>query len=208
MRIGIIGAGNVGSALARGCVAAGHEVLLSAAHPQEAQQVAAEVGASSAESNVQAVADADIVILAVPYADLVEVADELREDLAGHVVIELSNPVNADLDGRLPVSSAAEEFADMVEEAMVVKAFNTVLSSLQATPIVEGVRLDGFYCGDDDLAKRRVAELLESMEYEPLDCGPLVMARVLEDMGLLNVRLNALNGWQWQSAWKLVGLRS
>jgi len=65
--------------------------------------------------------------------------------------------------------------------------------------------LDGLYAGDDEIAKRRVAELLEELGFRPVDAGPLSMARVLEGMGLLNVRLNSLKGGSWRTGWKLLG---
>jgi len=207
MNIGIIGAGNVGSALTRACIAAGHSVRVSAAHPIEAQELAAETGAIAAQSNAEAVAEADIVILAVPYSALSQIAVELVDELAGRIVVDVTNTGAPDLDHRLPTTSAAEELQDTVSEARVVKAFNTVFASLQGTPVVEGMRLEGLFATDDDYARDRVSALLASLGYEPLDCGPLIMARALEDMALVNVRLNALNGWQWRTAWKLVGVR-
>lgn len=207
MDIAIIGAGNVGGALTRACMRAGHHVHISAAHPGQAEEVAAATGAIAAASNAEAVVESDVVILAVPYQNLAELAVSLVDELAGRIVIDVTNTVAPDLDHRLPITSAAEEVADILSEARVVKAFNTVLAAVQETPVVQGMRLDGLYATDDEYAKERVAELLESLGYEPLYCGPLVMARALEDMGLVNIRLNALNGWPWKTAWKLVGVR-
>lgn len=207
MNIGIIGAGSVGGALARACMRAGHSVRISAAHPGQAEEVALDTGAVAAASNAEAVAEAEIVILAVPYQNVADLAASLVDDLAGRVVIEVSNTPAPDLDHRLPTTSAAEEVADILEDASVVKAFNTIFAGLQETPVVDGMRLDGLYAGDDEAAKAKVAALLESLGFESLDCGPLIVARALEDMALINVRLNALNGWQWKTAWKLVGVR-
>lgn len=207
MNIGIIGAGNAGGALAKACVTAGHTVKISAAHPGQAEKLAGQVGAAAADSNMAAVEGADIVILAVPYSALAEIAAELHENLAGRIVIDITNPVAPDLDHRLTTTSAAEEVQGIAAEARVVKAFNTVFASLQATPVVEGMRLDGMFATDDEYAREQMTEFLRSLEYEPLDCGPLIMARALEDMGLINVRLNAVNQWSWHTAWKLVGVR-
>jgi predicted dinucleotide-binding enzyme len=207
MNIGIIGTGNVGTALTKACIAAGHTVWVSSLHFADAQGLANVTGATAVDSNAAAVAEAELVILAIPYSALAEVAVELRNDLAGRIVVELSNPVASDLDHRLPTTSAAEELADIADEARVVKAFNTVLAAIMGTPVVEGVRLDGLFATDDDYARQQMERFLASIEYEPLYCGPLIVARVLEDMGLLNVRLNSVNGWQWQTAWKLVGVR-
>lgn len=208
MNIGIIGAGNVGTALAKACVGAGHSVVIASRHFEDAEGLANVLGARAVDTNAEAVEEADVVILAVPYASVAEIATELHDELAGRVVVELSNPVAPDLDHRLVTTSAAEELQDMVDEAKVVKAFNTILASLQANAVVEGMRLDGLYCGDDEFGKQQVAELLESIGYEPLDCGPLIVARVLEDIGLLLIRLNAVNNWSWSNAFKLVGGRS
>lgn len=207
MNIGMIGAGNVGTALTKACVRAGHSVTVSARHLEEAEGLANITGARAVDSNAEAVENADIVILAIPYSSLNEVAAELHDELAGRIVIELSDPVAPDLDHRLAATSAAEELQDTIDEVKVVKAFNTVFAALQADPVIDGVHLDGLYCGDDEYAKKQVAMLLEDLGYEPVDCGPLIAARILEDMGLLLIRLNAVNNWGWRNAWKLVGPR-
>jgi hypothetical protein len=85
------------------------------------------------------------------------------------------------------------------------KAFNTILASRQADPMLDGIQLDGFVAGDDAAAKRQVLALVESLGFRPLDAGPLAMARALEGMGLLNIALNMANGWSWQTGWKLLG---
>ena len=87
----------------------------------------------------------------------------------------------------------------------MVKAFNTAFASRQADPVVEGVALDAFIAGDDDQAKQAVAELAASIGFRPIDAGPLVMARALEAMALLNIMLQIRNNWPWQAGFKLVG---
>ena len=87
----------------------------------------------------------------------------------------------------------------------VVKAFNYAFAARMAEPTVDGVRLDGFVAGDDQAAKDKVLEFVESIGFRPIDVGPLVMARVLEGMALLNVSLQIRHGWPWQNGWKLVG---
>ena len=93
----------------------------------------------------------------------------------------------------------AEEIAILLPGASVVKAFNTVLGRRLAEPVVDGMRLDGFYAGDDARAKAAVAELLAAMGFRPLDFGPLRAARSLEHLGFLNVSLNVRHGWSWSS---------
>jgi predicted dinucleotide-binding enzyme len=149
-----------------------------------------------------AVADADVVILAVPFVSSVdEVTGEIRDRVAGKTVIDVTNPMKPDFSGLATEgSSAAEEFQKRLPEANVVKAFNTIFATNQANPSPE---IDGYVAGDDDRAKRQVISLVESIGFSALDVGPLKAARYLEGMAVINIGLNAQNGWDWTSAWKL-----
>ncbi len=91
MRIAIIGAGNVGRALATASARAGHAVSISSAEPGEAQQVAADVGAAAAASNRDAVTQAEVVILAVPFAAVRPITEELGAQLGGKILIDVTN---------------------------------------------------------------------------------------------------------------------
>jgi predicted dinucleotide-binding enzyme len=204
MKIGIIGAGNVGGALTRASVRAGHSVAISAAIEAEAESVASEVGegVTAATSNSEAVAGAEIVILAVPYDAVSAIISELGSELDGKVVVDVTNRFAPEqLDG----PSNAELIQEMAPNALVLKAFNTVFAARQADPVIDGTQLDGFVAGEDGAAKERVLELVGSLGFRPIDAGSLAMARALEGMGTLNISLNAANGWPWQSGWKLLG---
>ena len=206
MKIGIIGSGNVGKALARSGVRAGHEVTLSASHPEHAAAAAKETGVNAATSTTDAVKDADLVVVAVPYDKLGEVFRGLGTSVDGKVVIDATNHINVQNPGEvLSGLSNAEEIQKRHPEVRVVKAFNYSFASRMADPTVDGVRLDGFVAGDDQEAKDKALEFVESIGYRPIDAGPLVMARVLEGMGLLIVALQIRNEWPWQNGWKLVG---
>lgn len=202
MNITIIGAGNVGKALATSITRAGHQVTITAKRPEHAQEVAREVGANAATDNAAAVADADVVILAVPYSGATEeVAPQIREQVAGKTVIDVTNPLKPDFSGLATEgTSAAEQLQGLLPDAHVVKAFNTIFASNQADPSRD---VDGFVAADDDKAKQRVISLVESVGFTPLDVGPLRSARFLEGMAYMNIGLNAQNGWDWTSAWKL-----
>jgi 8-hydroxy-5-deazaflavin:NADPH oxidoreductase len=202
MKVAIIGAGNVGKALGTSITRAGHEVTITAKHPEHAQAAAQEIGAQPAESPAEAVSDADIVILAVPFVGAAdEVTGEIRDRVAGKTVIDVTNPMKPDYSGLATEgSSAAEEFQKRLPEANVVKAFNTIFATNQAHPSPE---IDGSVAGDDDEAKQQVISLVESIGFSALDVGPLKAARYLEGMAVINIGLNAQNGWDWTSAWKL-----
>ena len=207
VKIAIIGAGNVGSAVARAAVQTGHEVMLTAVDADKARQVASQVGATAGASNADAVRDADVVVLAVPFAAVRSVAEEIRDATAGKIVIDPINPLKADYSGLATGErSAAEELQELLPDAAVVKAFNTVLASKQAEPTAdEGMVLDGFYAGNDGKAKGIVAGWLSVIGYRPIDAGDLSAARALEHMAFLNISLNARNNWSWQTGWKLLG---
>lgn len=199
MKVAIIGAGNVGKALGTSIVRAGHEVVISARSPKGAGDAATAIGARAASNNEDAVRDADLVILAVPYSAEPEVAEELRDAVRDRVVVDVSNPLKPDLSGLATTSSAAAELQERLPDAKVVKAFNTVFASNHANPS----EVDVFIAGDDEHAKARVAELADGIGFRTLDVGPIAMARPLEEMAFLNIAVNVQNGWGWTSAWKL-----
>ncbi len=202
MKVAIIGAGNVGRALGTSIARAGHHVTIAARDPEHARAAAEAVGATPAASGVDAVAGADVVILAIPFVGAAhEVTDEIRSAVAGKAVVDVTNPLNTDYSGLATEgSSAAEEFQRLLPEAQVVKAFNTIFATHQANPSAD---IDGFVAGDDEKAKRRVISLVDSIGFTALDVGPLTAARFLEGMAYMNIGLNAQNGWSWTSAWKL-----
>jgi NADPH-dependent F420 reductase len=206
MQLAIIGSGNVGKALAGSFTRAGHTVTLSASDPDNARAAAEQTGARAAESNQSAVKSAEVVVLAVPYPAVDAVLAEAGEALAGKVLIDTTNRVDpADPGSVLDGTSAAEQIQTRVPAAQVVKAFNTALAARQADPVVDGVALDDYLAGDDDQAKQTVAELVSSIGFRPIDAGPLVMARALEALALLNITLQIRNNWPWQAGFKLVG---
>jgi 8-hydroxy-5-deazaflavin:NADPH oxidoreductase len=206
MEIAIIGSGNVGKALAGSFTRAGHSVTLTASNPDNARAAATQTGARAADSNQQAISAADVVVLAVPYPTVDAVLAEAGGALDGKVVIDTTNRVDpADPGSTLDGTSSAEQIQARAPGAKVVKAFNTAFASRQADPVVDGVALDGFLAGDDGQAKRTVTELVDSIGFRPIDVGPLVMARALEALALLNIMLQIRNNWPWQAGFKLVG---
>ena len=205
MQIAIIGSGNVGRALASSTTRAGHQVLLSAAHPEHAQSAAEATGARAASSNHEAIASADVVILAVPYQAVEATLAEVSDALNGKVVIDPTNRVNrSDPASVLDGTSSAERIQARVPGARVVKAFNTAFASRQANPVMDGTAADGYVAGDDQDAKTTVLELVGSLGFNPVDVGPLVMARVLEGMALLSITYQIRNQGAWQAAWKMI----
>jgi predicted dinucleotide-binding enzyme len=202
MRIAVIGAGNVGQALAGSISRAGHEVVLTAAHPEHARVAAEGLGVSVAGSNAAAAASADAVVIAVPYASAARsVAQDIAPHVEGKLVIDATNPLTPDYSGLATEgTSAAEQLQEWLPGARVAKAFNTLFASTQAQP---SDTIQAPVATDDPKAKQQVISLVEAMGFAPLDVGGLKMARYLESMAFLNSALNVANGWSFSSIWKL-----
>ena len=202
MKIAIIGAGNVGRALATSLTRAGHDVTITAAHQEHAIEAAGETGATAGTSNAAAAAGAQVVVLAVPAQALGQIAGDMGSSLDGKVVVDVSNRPTPDPAG--PGTSIAEELQVRLPQSRVVKAFNTLFASRQADPIVAGVPVDGFVAGDDERAKADVLGVLDGLGFRPVDAGPLAAARTLEGMAWLNISRNMAGG-SWQEAYVIVG---
>jgi NADPH-dependent F420 reductase len=207
VNIAIIGTGNVGSGLAHAFVEAGQHVHIAGRTAAQGTAAAAATGADAAINPASAAALADVIVLAVPFGSVPEVAQAIRPVVNGKVVVDVTNPAKEDGSGPLffGTGSGAEQISAWLPEARVVKAFNTLLASNIANPARDGIALDGFVAGDDDAARATVLELAAAIGLNPVDVGQLRAARLLEPLAWLNISLNMQGGWAWQTGWKLVG---
>lgn len=192
--IAVLGAGNVGGALARLWASAGHDVTFGLPDPQSEKSRAAvsKIGGKvRAAKNKDATATAQIVALCVPWP---AAQDALREceNLSGKILIDCVNPLKADLQGLAvgTTTSASEQVASWAPGAKIVKAFNTIGAANFGHAQFGAQRADGFYCGDDSGAKNTVRELIDAAGLDPVDVGPLRNARWLEAMAMLWIDLN------------------
>lgn len=187
MKVTVIGSGNMGSALAKQFSQAGHAVVITGRNAAKAQELAKSVGAGFKDKS--AADGADVVVLATGYGDAVA-ALKSAGDLAGKVVVDISNPLTADYMG-LSIghqSSAAEEIQKAFPAAKVVKAFNTLFAQVLAGgPKLAGETVPVFFAGDDAGAKASVKALIQSTGFAPVDAGGLKNARYLEPLAGLNV---------------------
>jgi 8-hydroxy-5-deazaflavin:NADPH oxidoreductase len=210
MNVAIIGAGNVGRALATAFTRQGHTVIFASHDPEHAAAAAAATGAGFAKTNAEAAAQGNLVVLAIPFASAETVATEIRDAVAGKPVVDVTNRMTFGPNGPAIDNgeSNAERLAAWLPNAHVVKAFNTLFASHQADPIADGTKLDGFVAGDDPGAKATVLELVRSIGLNPVDVGPLARAQQLEQIAFLNIALNATANGSWTSGWRLVGAPS
>ncbi|HZC08287.1 MAG TPA: NAD(P)-binding domain-containing protein [Ktedonobacterales bacterium] len=195
MGITIIGAGNMARGIGTRLVAAGESVTIMDRTAENATKLASELGAGARSGATVTTAPYgspitdDTVVLALFYPVEKEVATQFRDQLAGKTVVEISNPVNETYDdlATTPGVSAAEEIAQIVPRAKVVKAFNTTFGGTLVAGEVAGQPLDVFLASDDADAKARLAKILEAGGLRPLDAGPLKRSRQLEGLGLLHI---------------------
>jgi predicted dinucleotide-binding enzyme len=179
-RLAVIGKGNVGGSLARGLGKVGHDVLA----------VGRDVGAGR-----EAIANADLVFLAVPYTALESVLDSLGEMLAEKAIVDVTNPLTPDRQLALGFStSAAEELQKRLPRAKVVKAFNMVFAQRMDSGEAKHQRLSLFAAGDDESTKENVLSLAKDLGFDPIDAGPLRNARLLEPLAFLNIQLGRTLG--------------
>jgi len=179
MKIGIMGAGNMGAAFARRLAAADHEVAIAARGLDEAQKIATEVGHKVRAVPREELAEGtDLLILATPYGASVDALRAVRHT-DGKTVIDISNPYTQDMSGLVVghTTSAAEEIQRAVPGVKIVKAFNTVFSAVLGAEPGGDSKVQVFYAGDDAGAKDTVRRLTESIGLEAVDSGPLTNAR-------------------------------
>jgi len=195
MRVGILGSGLMGGKLRTLFARAGHDVVFSyARHRRKLDALARGAGRRARAGMPQEAArDADAVLLAVHWSRVDDVLAQAG-GLAGKVVVSCTLPMNAD-DTALTVahtSSGAEQLARKIRRGRIVGAFNTVPSE-----VLFGVfearrkrpRPSLVYYGDDEGAKEVAAELIGAVGFEPVDAGPLRIARYAEPFTLLVAQL-------------------
>jgi 8-hydroxy-5-deazaflavin:NADPH oxidoreductase len=191
MQIAIIGAGNVGKALATGWIAAGHHLTFGVRDPQPPP---ADGPAGAAYASVgDAARRAEVVVLATPWP---AVRDALGAagDLTGKVLIDCTNPLRADAAGlALDVgftTSGGEQVASLAVGAAVFKTLNqTGFENMQHGRAFGSHPACMFVAGDDEVKKPLVMSLVSDLGFEVIDAGPLQIARLLEPLAMLWIHM-------------------
>jgi predicted dinucleotide-binding enzyme len=204
VRITIIGAGNMGRGIGTRAVAGGNEVEIIDRNPEDARDLADELGPKAAVSRE---VNGEIVVLALPYEQIAAAVQQHQGTLAGRVVIDIANPLDWSSLDRVVTpegSSSAEETAKRVPDGTaVVKAFNTTFAQTLVMGGAAGESLQVLIAGDDAGAKAKVAGLVEAGGMRPIDVGPLARARMLEQVGLFHIAIQEQIGAGFASALKL-----
>ena len=191
MRVGILGSGLMGGKLGTLFSGAGHEVVFSYARSTEKLKTLAKDAKGNARAGTprEAAQEADALLLAVHWSRIDDVLSQ-SGDLSGKVIVTCSLPMNAD-NTELVIAhtnSGAEALAKRLLKARVVCAFNTVPSEVLFAVFDarrKAKRPSLVYCGDDPSSKELAAELIRDVGFDPVDAGPLRIARYTEPFGLL-----------------------
>ena len=177
-RIAIVGTGNAGSALHAALSRVGHEVR-----------------SAKRGQIVPAASWAEVIILAVPFGAVPEVARELGTAADRKTVVDITNALTPDFKLAIGfTTSGAEELQRALPRANVVKAFNTVFAQHMSTGQVNGEVLTAFVAGDDEAARKAVLELARAIGFDAVDAGPLKNSRCLESLAFLNIQLSWVLG--------------
>lgn len=204
--IAIIGTGNVGGALGVRLAQAGYPVRFGTRGDKDLGELVSKAGASaSALPQAEAVAEADVVILAVPGNAAVEAATALGS-LAGKVLVDCTNPVawqGGPTWAPPAAGSNAAALAEALPDARVIKAWNTFGAEFHADPSLPGGPADVQIAGDDDAARSTVAGLAQRAGFRPIDVGPLRNAALLENLAVLWIHLATVGGRGRNAAFRL-----
>jgi 8-hydroxy-5-deazaflavin:NADPH oxidoreductase len=187
--ISIIGTGNMGQAISGLVAKGGNSVEL--------------VNSSDAAKEVTG----EIVVLAVPYPSVAQVIAQRGPQLAGKIVVDITNPLNFETFDSLTVpadSSAAAEIAAALPQSRVVKAFNTNFAGTLATGSVGAETTAVLIAGDDADAKAAVAEFVDAAGLRAVDAGSLKRARELEALAFLQISLAAGEKLSWNGGFAAV----
>jgi len=191
MKIGIIGAGDVGGTLGKRWGQKKHEIMFGVRNLQS-QNVQKLI---HSDQNLkfgeirEAFEFGEVIVLAIPWESVEETIVKAG-NLSGKILIDPTNPLTPDLKGlALHDTSVAEKIANLANTSKVVKAFNTIGSKTLNNLIFNSYRADLFLCGDDSHAKEVVKELATEIGFDIIDAGPLVNARMLEHLALLWIEL-------------------
>ncbi len=180
--VSILGTGNMGSALASVVEKGGNTVQL--------------LGSDDLDQQITG----DIVILAVYYGSITQVLEQRADQLAGKIVVDITNPVNVETFDSLVVpadSSAAAEIAAALPSSRVLKAFNTSFASTLASGAIGDQPTTVLVAGDDADAKAQLSEVVAAGGLAAVDAGSLRRARELEALGFLQMTLAAADKISW-----------
>ncbi len=191
-KVGIIGSGNVGPALAKGFLENGYETTLSSRSEEKRKKLESEYKGLKTDTPENTAKNNDLIVFAVKGSQAKEALEEVGvENLSGKTVIDTTNPIaeDAPVNGVLLYFSSVnkslmEELQSLAPEAKFVKAFSCVGAAHMVNPGFES-KPSMFICGDDNAAKEEVRGILDKFGWETEDMGNIEAARAIEPLAIL-----------------------
>jgi 8-hydroxy-5-deazaflavin:NADPH oxidoreductase len=206
--IGVLGTGRMGLRLARMFARTGRRVVLGSRDPDRARSLAAKSGEPMKGGSYDEAIAARAVLPAIFIRDgLFDILEPFRTAIAGKLLVDISNPFNADYSDFLTPwdSSGAEELQRRFGEARIVGAYKNVFSEVFDAPRFGDQDSDVLVVGDDEEAKHQFLELARGTPFRYLDAGPLRNARTVERLTLLTGRLGRQLDIYPRMNWRLLG---
>lgn len=210
-KIGILGSGAVGIALANGFVKYGYHAMLGTNNASKHDDLKKKLDSSIRIGNFAEVANfGDSLVLAVKGTAAIEALKSVENFLAGKTILDATNPIAPlpPVNGVLqfftgPNESLMEQLQQHFPQANFVKVFNSVGSGFMVNPDFGGEKPTMFICGNSELAKQEVAKLLDQFGWEVQDMGKVEAARAIESLCMLWCIPGFLNN-QWTHAFRLL----
>lgn len=207
MKIAIIGAGNVGTALGSGWGKGGHYIIYGVPNPgsEKADRLKARQSGAEVTSNAASVKSAEVVVLSTPW-NVTEVAIRDCGSLAGKILIDATNPLKADasgLDCGFDISGG-ERVAEWASGAQVFKTMNQIGFNLMDHPRFQGEASPIMFVAGDGAGKPKVMQLVTELGFEAIDVGGIEYARLLEPYAMLWIHLALSKGQQREFAFSLL----
>ncbi len=207
MKIAIVGSGNMANGIGTRIVAGKHFLTIYDKNADKAKALAKKLGNDVKGEKLADIIEGEVIIFALPYQAILEVIEKYKKQLAGKILVDISNPVNFKTFELLPPddSSGAEEIAkNLPVGAKLVKSFNTTFAGTLVTGVVDGKKLDVFIAGDDKEAKNVVKQITFDGGLRGIDVGPLNRAKHLEGMMLIQMSLQEKLGTKFMNSIKLL----
>ena len=196
MKIAIIGAGNVGSALGERWNESGHHIIYGVRNIEDEKYTKLKEYAQL-RTPTEAADQSDVIILATPWSSTKEIIQGLGTSVKNKVLVDCTNPLKPNLAG-LEISgetSGAEQVAQWATGAKVVKSFNTTGYNIMSSPVINDQKTAMFIASDDEDARKTVAELAQDIGFEAIEMGALSSARLLEPFALMWISLAYKHGF-------------